>query len=269
MDPVLSGDNNLVPHIRRRRSLDDEDNVFDDNPLRREKIVNNVPCSTEPSNQYSQEHFLIRNLKFYRDETNNYEDLDQSENDENNIRDKKECQCTGKNCKCSRPQKSSVHTDDSNFVYFDGALVMPEQPFDGIQQDTDKASMRLLPKKENNKRLNRQSARTQTNILRGLKDGGYILDLDPDIYRITDENPNTPEARKKRNSFVDLVAIHGGGPVMNHLVAIRERSMLPRLRTKRNSDRTQQLVLSEMSDEDLFGALPQGFDGELARYKRV
>lgn len=257
LDPVLSGDNNLVPHIRRRRSLGDEDNIF-----------NNFPCSTEPSNQYNQEHFLIRNLKFYRDETNNYEDLDQSENDENIIRDKKECQCTGKHCKCSRPQKSPVHTDDSNFVYFDGALVMPEQPFDAIQQDTDKASMRLLPKKDN-KRLNRQSARTRTNILRGLKDGGYILDLDPDIYRITDENPNSPEARKKRNSFVDMVAIHGGGPVMNHLVAIRERSMLPRLRVKRNSDRTQQLVLSEMSDEDLFGPLPQGFDGELARYKRV
>ncbi|XP_030753894.1 uncharacterized protein PF11_0207-like [Sitophilus oryzae] len=106
------------------------------------------------------------------------------------------------------------------------------------------------------------------------EDGEYYLDTRPDAYVVIEERPEGDlEKRKKRNTFDDLVAIHGGGPVVNHLLAVRKRSMFPRERFKRAADNryqsNKQLKLSNMLDEDLFGALPQGYEGELARYKRI
>lgn len=82
------------------------------------------------------------------------------------------------------------------------------------------------------------------------------------------DNVNNGLVRKKRhNSEQKPIAIE-------HLNAIKERSEMPKDYPKNDEeglkgaqDKLQQIA--EMSDADLFGALPEGYEGELARYKRV
>lgn len=167
-------------------------------------------------------HFALRRLKEFPEQYG--EDEEVADGEDETIREKKACKCVGKDCKCG---KAPAVADESSLVYIDGAPVL----------------------------INRQQRSAKT-----LSDGGYTLDLDPEVYRITEV-----EGRKKRSNFLDLVAVHGGDTVLNHLVSIRQRSM----RAKRMAGDKEPLTLMDMSGEDLFGALPQGFDGELTRSKRV
>ncbi|KAK5648964.1 hypothetical protein RI129_003856 [Pyrocoelia pectoralis] len=111
----------------------------------------------------------------------------------------------------------------------------------------------------------------------------YISNLNSNVY---DNVPNflhdpTAYIRRKRNNFDHLVALHGGGPMVRHLAATRERNMRQlenESRKKRNFRRTSQSTednkqeqqnIADLSDTDLFGALPQSYEGELSRFKRV
>lgn len=98
-------------------------------------------------------------------------------------------------------------------------------------------------------------------------DEGYAYESDPNFERT------------KRQYFDQSVALHGGSTAMKHLAAIRQRNLqdIPNSRQKRYyqeslnddimGDRPQQIA--DMSDTDLFGPLPQSYEGELARFKRV
>ncbi|XP_076267743.1 uncharacterized protein LOC143200871 isoform X2 [Rhynchophorus ferrugineus] len=216
IDPLKNNEDSLVPHIRRRRQIDNPGNNI--NSLPRYHFIPTTSLLTENIDaNLSQIRFQSRHLQHYDD--TDEKQLDKDDNEERIIeettREKKNCKCKGeKNCVCPA---------------------------------------------ETNKRAHQQQARFQ--------DGKYSLDIDPDIYRIIDPSSDAMSARKKRESFADLVAIHGGGPVVNHLLAVKERSMFKR-RNKRES-RGNQLKLANMLDKDLFGPLPQNYEGELIRYKRV
>ncbi|XP_050296921.1 uncharacterized protein LOC126736565 [Anthonomus grandis grandis] len=344
LDPVLA-ENNLEPHIRRRRSLtkeyfdiDDEksiqelnddtskiinyldkDNDYidplaeenpssassrninsDDNTLiidlmdqstvinrngeelgargfnsiKMEEDRNSKGIVTTDLNQLqqclttSEPPFHIRNLKAF-----DYDNpsLNQHSDAKRSIKQTRSnsCKCIGqKGCKCRphlrhpKPEKIDLLTDDGNpVIYLDDNLVeIPRSDTLGYVKERISQSNHKNVEKEEIKRHVRQSG----NVRDVLQDGGYTLDLEPDIYRITGAQDQT---RHKRDNFFDLVAIHGGGPAMDHLVAVRERSMFsPRIRRKRSSDF---LTLKEMKDEELFGALPQSYQGELARVKRI
>ncbi|CAG9764924.1 unnamed protein product [Ceutorhynchus assimilis] len=304
LDPVLFGDNNMVPHIRtrrrKRRSLDMDrqyaqfektinEETFKKNvaPLVEEKIIDaslmaknkenpanlvidlnshdNFKADKKTNNKKRQDFdprstttnsYLSRSLKEYRTDFNSNPEFQTY--DLNNEEDLEPSREKRANQEQPNSPQHLTNVDGSNIVYFDGAPVLADSP---SSEDKSKASMQILPSNGNGK--------IKTNILLGLRDGGYMLDLDPDIYRLT----NAQEPREKRQaSFIDLVAIHGGGPVLNHLLAIRKRSMLPIARVKRSDNANnnyKMLSLKDMSDVDLFGDLPQSYEGELARYKRV
>lgn len=216
LNPVIVGDENPVPHVRRRRSVD---------------LTKN-------------RGYLHRNLL----EISNDEDFEDFED----TRDKRSCKCEpGKDCKCGKPKSYLTGSDGSILEYFDGApMVVHQQVFKSVK-----------PSKLEEKR-----------DVSHLKDGNYKLDLHPESYKITKDNSDWVNSfRKKRSGFLDLVAVHGGGPMLDHLVAVRQRSMLPKIRQKRMTQiGGRPLTLIDMSENDLFGAEPENFEGdELVRLKRV
>ncbi|XP_019772099.2 probable inactive protein kinase DDB_G0270444 isoform X2 [Dendroctonus ponderosae] len=229
LDPVLIGDSNPSPHIRIRRGLDGS--IPAANTYQHQQPVPTadplVVATTHP--------FSLRRLKEFPEQYRADEEVADVE-DEQTIREKKACKCAGKDCKCG---KVSASADESHLIYVDGApLLMRNQERFARSSETNRKSQ----------------------LSKALTDGGYTLDLDPEVYRIAEV-----DGRKKRSNFLDLVAVHGGGAVLDHLVSIRQRSM----RAKRTAGDKEPLTLMDMSGEDLFGALPQGFDGELTRSKRV
>ncbi|XP_017777627.1 PREDICTED: glutamic acid-rich protein-like [Nicrophorus vespilloides] len=103
----------------------------------------------------------------------------------------------------------------------------------------------------------------------------YVDELNSDAY----SNQNylyNGNLRKKRENFDDLAAIHSGGPMMRHMAAARERNMQPldsTYRRKRleklNSMQNRDQTITGLSESDIFGGLPQSYEGELSRFKRV
>lgn len=223
LNPVIVGDENPVPHVRRRRSVDPTEN----------------------------RGYMNRNLLEVSNNEDNFEDFE-------DIRDKRSCKCeAGKDCKCGKPKSYLTGPDGSDFVYFDGAPMQLHPSFNQIQRG--EAAKDTLGKPSESKESH-------------LKDGKYKLDLHPESYKITKDNSDWVNSfRKKRSGFLDLVAMHGGGPVLDHLVAVRQRSMLPKMRQKRMTQVSgRPLTLIDMSENDLFGAEPENFEGdELVRLKRV
>lgn len=62
--------------------------------------------------------------------------------------------------------------------------------------------------------------------------------------------------------------------MLEHLSAVKERSEMPRNYPKGDEEKLRKAheklqQIADMSDADLFGPLPEGFQGGLARYKRV
>ncbi|XP_057663917.1 protein PFC0760c-like [Diorhabda carinulata] len=97
---------------------------------------------------------------------------------------------------------------------------------------------------------------------KSFQNGEYFVDLQPDLYRIE----SIDESRNKRNDFDDLLERESA---RKQLIAVKQRSMLPLSRYRRRTYKEEPRKLTDMSGEDLFGALPQSFGGELNRYKRV
>lgn len=108
----------------------------------------------------------------------------------------------------------------------------------------------------------------------------YVSNLNSDVYNRAPRFLHDPSAyiRRKRHNFDRMVALHGGEPMVRHLVAARERNMRPfvdKARKKRNFGHKSQPVeeeqqrIADLSGTDLFGALPQSYEGELSRFKRV
>lgn len=221
LNPVIVGDENPVPHVRRRRSVDPTENSG----------------------------YLSRNLLEVSDDEDDFEDFE-------DVRDKRSCKCeSGKDCKCGKPKSYLGGLDGSEFVYFNGA---PIKLYSRVNQDFKSAKDSSKPE--------------QKRDVSHLKDGKYKLDLHPESYKITKDNSDWVNSfREKRSGFLDLVALHGGGPVLDHLVAVRQRSMLPKMRQKRMTQvGGRPLTLIDMSENDLFGAEPENSEGdELVRLKRV
>lgn len=114
-------------------------------------------------------------------------------------------------------------------------------------------------------------------VLRGDKAAEYYIDMNPEIYKITQFNVvdgdeyEEMDERKKRYDEDDFVALHGGTATRNHM-EIRSKNGQIHNRVRRRIDdesNNDPIQLIDMSEEDIFGALPQSFDGELNRYKRV
>lgn len=75
--------------------------------------------------------------------------------------------------------------------------------------------------------------------------------------------------RKKRNNSSEQKQ-----KVLEHLNAVKERSEMPKDYPKKDEGslkgaQVKLQQIAEMSDSDLFGPLPEGYEGELVRYKRV
>ncbi|KAF2900288.1 hypothetical protein ILUMI_05898 [Ignelater luminosus] len=116
----------------------------------------------------------------------------------------------------------------------------------------------------------------------------FVANMNSDVYENPNNylyNPSTYVRRKRQDNIEQLAALHGGGPMLHHLAAVRERNMQnlndDSLRSKRNFHRSGQNAgnqntkeepenIADLSDTDLFGALPQSYDGNnLLRIKRV
>lgn len=93
-------------------------------------------------------------------------------------------------------------------------------------------------------------------------DGEYFIDQHPLLYRLTPVDG--------LEKFRNLISSKNEDVDGNHLYAIKQK-MIPhsRFRRRTQTENSQPIQLIDMSAEDLFGALPQNFEGELARYKRV
>ncbi|CAH1163599.1 unnamed protein product [Phaedon cochleariae] len=185
---------------------------------------------------------------------------------------KQHCSCNKNgNCKCGSPVDEPEPLLDQDYEAADDALPknanedLSEFNKDGIAIETNDDEEPVASK------FSRRAIKPRKEAMKNFQNGEYFVDFHPSRYKF----PMGETFRRKRDNFEDMVAIHGGGAVRAHLAAVRERSMLPfprqrsmrRVRKEDNNSEARQLI--DMSDEDIFGALPQGFEGGLQRYKRV
>lgn len=188
----------------------------------------------------------------------------------------KNCECDKQgNCKCGGQYTEVVpSTNKQIYPNFNQYKMRKRSAANQVKIKKRKTNSHLnsisnIEENDNDEELNNNNlVKRETQTHKSFENGEYYVDLRPDIYRLTPID----NSRNKRENFDTLVAIHGGGPVRNHLVAIRQRSMLPHSRFRRRiktEDNNEPRQLIDMSEEELFGALPQSFEGELARYKRV
>lgn len=93
-------------------------------------------------------------------------------------------------------------------------------------------------------------------------DGEYFIYQHPDVYKLTPVD-NSRE-------YENMISSNKERQASNHLFAIKQNTMPhSRFRRRTQTDNNAPIQLIDLSAEDLFGALPQSFEGELARYKRV
>lgn len=110
------------------------------------------------------------------------------------------------------------------------------------------------------------------NVKREAIEENYYVDLNPDVYQMAPEVNMKDLARGKRDTINSKLE---DSAVRNHLSALSHRSMLNNLPNARDRRRifhipqSQPQQLTDMTDEELFGALLQHFEGDLARYKRI
>ncbi|KAF5306935.1 hypothetical protein FQA39_LY00165 [Lamprigera yunnana] len=115
----------------------------------------------------------------------------------------------------------------------------------------------------------------------------YVSNLNTDVYEnlfptfIENNDDPSPYMRKKRNNLDGLVTLHGGGPMVNHRSALREKNIrilgnadrkkrnFQKVTLKPRDNKNEQQSIADLSDTDIFGALPQNYKGELSRFKRV
>ncbi|XP_066249555.1 trichohyalin-like [Euwallacea similis] len=245
LNPVMATDENPVSHIRRRRSVQVPDKEYLDS---------------------MENHFQLRKLLEFSDQLNG-DQIDDGEGEIFLQRDKRGCLCEdNKDCKCNRHKSYITRPDRSSFIYLDEAPMgnntahkAPTTNISGTSNNfRPEHNTHALPLKQEDKKL---------------KESAYKLDIGPDSYKLTADKNDWLQARRTSNGFLNLVAVHGGVPVLNHLISIRERSMLPKMRSKRmamEKEKLQQQTLGDMSENDLFGAPPKKFEGdELARFKRI
>ncbi|KAK4884328.1 hypothetical protein RN001_000599 [Aquatica leii] len=127
-----------------------------------------------------------------------------------------------------------------------------------------------------------------TNQIQRYPSRKFVSNSNSDVYEHEDLLPNnylsydpSPYIRKKRHDFDQIISLHGGGPMLNHLSAVRERNMRQlenEGRSRRNRQQPSKIIQDnknerenavELSDVGLFGPLPQSYEGELSRFKRV
>lgn len=200
----------------------------------------------------------------------------------NQKRSKQVCSCdkNGNNCKCENTLKETIPSlADKNYSeYYDLG--------DDYNEDSDlalKSVNSISALHEDNQYLtdNEYENDDYTNndkfekraikprkfaINKPMESGEYFVDFQPDTYNLSPRDT----FRKKRDKY-DFNIFKNGQP---HLVSFKQQdSMSPHSRYRRRILREENNLaprqLIDMSDEDLFGALPQTFDGELLRYKRI
>lgn len=120
-----------------------------------------------------------------------------------------------------------------------------------------------LFEKETN-RENSHKLRAPRKIKEGFlfTDGEYFIDQNPALLQLTPLEEVEGENH--------LISLKGKSDSGNHLYALK-RSMIPhsRFRRRTQTENNEPIQLIDMSAEELFGALPQSYEGELTRYKRV
>lgn len=89
-------------------------------------------------------------------------------------------------------------------------------------------------------------------------DGEYFIDQHPALFKLTPVK--NVEDFEFSNSGIDG----------SRLYSISKSALIhSRFRRRTQTENNQPIQLIDMSAEDIFGALPQSYEGELVRYKRV
>lgn len=213
--------------------------------------------------------------------TRNFDDLNANDLDQSNIIFKPlplkkrgcgtcksgNCNCDKKgNCKCGYQLSNMDENIEKNLpnekTISDMDFSLPgDVNFEekSIKEDADmKESETNSDIKSNNKLRTPRKLKDSFHFT----DGEYFIDQHPLLYRLTPVDG----LEKFRNLLFPKNEDESG----THLYAIKQR-MVPhsRFRRRTQTENNQPIQLIDMSAEDLFGALPQSYEGELARYKRV
>lgn len=177
--------------------------------------------------------------------------------------DKRTCECKNGNCKCGKT-KGNEHLDSNsdNEESSDSDRNLSASQIENLNQAADNEDIELLEKETNVE--NSHKLRSPRKIKNGFhfSDGEYFIDQHPALLQLT------PVEEVEGDDH--LIALKGKSDSGNHLYALK-RSMIPhsRFRRRTQTENNEPIQLIDMSAEELFGALPQSYEGELTRYKRV
>uniref|UniRef100_A0A6P7FY17 AP2/ERF domain-containing protein PFD0985w-like isoform X1 n=1 Tax=Diabrotica virgifera virgifera TaxID=50390 RepID=A0A6P7FY17_DIAVI len=255
----------------------DQNFDYDENENNDDKYVNkksiNPSCTCDKNG---------KNCKCYNENSNLIYD-DNGNTDESKYLSKKSvkqsCTCdkSGKNCKCRNNLVNtipSIQADyESDYDYKDASNEqndnLNDQDLRSFSSNEDVAEDNYIDY-SNSEDIQKRAIKPRKYVNeKTFQNGEYLVDLEPDVYKLEPID----NSRNKRENLNDLLAAEGNDNARRQLFAIRQRSMVPLARSRRrifkeeNNKKPRELI--NMSHEDLFGALPQSFDGELLRYKRV
>ncbi|XP_072377569.1 uncharacterized protein [Diabrotica undecimpunctata] len=223
-----------------------------------------------------------KNCKCYNENSNfMYDDSDNT--DETKYLSKKSvkpsCTCdkNGKNCKCKNNVVNTIPSIQDDYEsYNDYKEPLNEENANWNDQDLNNFSSNEKVAEgnyidySNSDEIQKRAIKPRKYVNeKSFQNGEYLIDLEPEMYKLEPID----SSRTKRDNLNNLLSADGNDLARRQLFAIRQRSMVPHARSRRrifkeeNNKKPRELI--NMSHEDLFGALPQSFDGELLRYKRV
>nr|CAH7740308.1 unnamed protein product [Callosobruchus chinensis] len=205
------------------------------------------------------------------------EDRDMTSSAEENHNCK--CDKNGNNCKCRRLAKD---TDYSNFIVDPERIIRSAINSNqhcrcdknhnckcGVDEEEPslEESKRQRRKDQDQYQLIKREAKIDSNF----KSGEYFVDLHPTVYRLAPDDTirskreMTDQQKDSSSSLYEEPQLTNQQPS-----SIKDESMHSRIRrTAAQDSEDDQRQLIDMSEEEIFGALPQSFEGELQRYKRI
>ncbi|XP_023018554.2 uncharacterized protein [Leptinotarsa decemlineata] len=178
-----------------------------------------------------------------------------------------DCSKTDKDCKCGNtfadfkrlpPQEISEYDDDAEI----------HRKFSTEKKNVLRRLHEIIKNREDpgyksreNGQFRRAIKATKREIKEPFENGEYFVDLQPSIFKLSSSENSQNSMTSQR------------WPVKRHLATVRQLKMFPhsrfRRRVQKDENNREPRQLIDMSEEDIFGALPQSYEGELARYKRV
>lgn len=176
---------------------------------------------------------------------------------------KRTCVCKNGNCKCGKTDtkgKESSEKDSGN------AEIISESDFNLSESQNgnlneEEEDMKEFDKDTNEENSQKLRAPRKTEGFH-FTDGEYFIDQHPPLFQLT-----PVEEVEGKDHLVPLKTRSDS----DHRLYTIKRSMIPhsRFRRRTQTENNEPMQLIDMSAEELFGALPQSYEGELARYKRV